>query len=290
MQVTVNPASSNIPPTANAGPDQNITLPTNSVILSGSGIDPDGNVVAYLWTKVTGPATGTITNPNTAATSITGLVQGVYLFELRVTDNNGAFGRDTMQVTVNPAANIPPTANAGPDQTIILPANSGILSGSGTDLDGSIVRYDWRQISGPSNNVLFSLNTAITYVNNLIAGTYEFELTVTDNRGATARDTVSVVLKDAIIPIQQVHFNDAKVYPNPVRDIATVEIKTENLNTKPTITITDEQGKNVIRRELTSGQLNLSEKIDMRNLGKGNYYVTVYFNTGEKKTIKVIKQ
>lgn len=57
---------------------------------------------------------GTITNPTTAATSVTGLTQGVYQFELRVTDNGGAFGRDTVQVTVNPAAsNIPPVANAG---------------------------------------------------------------------------------------------------------------------------------------------------------------------------------
>ena len=119
MQVIVNPASSNIPPTANAGSDQTITLPTNSLILSGSGTDPDGTVVAYLWTKISGPVAGTITNATTSATSVTGLVLGVYKFELRVTDNNGAFGRDTMQVTVNPAAgNTPPIANAGPDQTI----------------------------------------------------------------------------------------------------------------------------------------------------------------------------
>ena len=98
IQVTVNPAG-NIPPTANAGPDQTITLPTNTVTLSGSGTDADGNITAYLWTKISGPTAGTITNPNSATTTVTGLVQGVYSFELRVTDNNGAFGRDTMQVT-----------------------------------------------------------------------------------------------------------------------------------------------------------------------------------------------
>ena len=50
------------------------------------------------WTKISGPTAGTITNPNSATTTVTGMVQGVYSFELRVTDNNGAFGRDTMQV------------------------------------------------------------------------------------------------------------------------------------------------------------------------------------------------
>ena len=79
-------------------------------------------------------------------------MQGVYNFELRVTDNNGATGKDTMQVSVNAAAviNLPPVANAGVGQTITLPTNSVTLSGSGTDADGTIVGYVWTKISGPT--------------------------------------------------------------------------------------------------------------------------------------------
>ena len=288
MQVTVNPASSNIPPTANAGPDQSITLPTSSLILSGSGTDPDGIVVAYLWTKVSGPAAGTITNPGTAATSVTGLIQGTYRFELRVTDNNGAFGRDTVQITVNVAPNIPPTAIAGPDQTITLPVNSATLSGTGFDIDGSIVAYTWKQLSGPSSNVLFSLNTAITYANNLIVGTYEFELTVTDNLGGTGKDTVNIIVNDAATPLAI--FNDAKIYPNPVVDIATLKINRIRLTTNPIVIISDLQGRNTYRKELISGQQNFTDKMDLRNLVKGTYFVTIYFDNDTRKTIKVIKQ
>src|ERR1019366_3246245 len=36
-----------------------------------------------------------------AATSVTGMVQGVYQFQLKVTDNNGATDLDTLQITVN---------------------------------------------------------------------------------------------------------------------------------------------------------------------------------------------
>ena len=64
---------------------------------------PDGTIISYAWTKISGPASGTITNTTSATTSVTGLVQGVYNFELKVTDNNGATGKDTMQVTVNAA-------------------------------------------------------------------------------------------------------------------------------------------------------------------------------------------
>ncbi len=56
-----------------------------------------------------------------ATTTVNGLVQGNYQFELIVTDDKGAIGKDTVNVTVNPAPNIPPTANAGVDQTITLP-------------------------------------------------------------------------------------------------------------------------------------------------------------------------
>lgn len=144
-----------MPPIANAGPAQNFDLPTNSTILSGSGTDVDGIVVGYLWTKISGPA-ATITNPGTSATAVTGLVQGIYQFELTVTDNNGATGKDTVVITVN-AANIPPITNAGPDQSLMLPTNSSSLSGSGTDTDGTIVRYEWQQLSGPSNAMCCSL-------------------------------------------------------------------------------------------------------------------------------------
>ncbi|MFZ1371591.1 MAG: T9SS type A sorting domain-containing protein, partial [Ferruginibacter sp.] len=286
VQVTVNTAS-NIAPTANAGPDQNITLPANSVSLTGAGTDPDGNITAWLWTKVAGPAAGTITNTNTAATAVTGLVEGVYQFELRVTDNNNAVGRDTIRVTVYPVPNNPPTANAGPNLTITLPDNTATLTGTGTDTDGSIVAYNWRQVTGPSGNVLFSTNTAITFLTNLVEGTYEFELTVTDNRGATASDLVIVVVIGT--SGNQLQYNDINVYPNPVADIATLEIKASVLNSKQTVTITDMHGKIVFRKDLSYAQQNFNEKIDMRNLIKGTYIVTVYFENGEKKNMKIVK-
>ena len=92
-------------PVADAGLDQTITLPTNTVTLSGSGSDADGTISSYNWTKISGPSGYTIVNPGTAATDITGLVQGVYQFQLQVTDNNGATATDVMSITVNAAAN-----------------------------------------------------------------------------------------------------------------------------------------------------------------------------------------
>ena len=90
---------------------------------------------------------GTITNAANASTTVTSLVQGVYQFQLKVTDNTGAIGLDTMQVTVN----APPISNAGADQLITLPASTVVIKGSGTDADGTISSYNWTKISGPSS-------------------------------------------------------------------------------------------------------------------------------------------
>ncbi len=57
----------NQPPTANAGADKIIQLPTSTVSFTGTGTDPDGTISGYAWTKVSGPASGTITTPAAAA-------------------------------------------------------------------------------------------------------------------------------------------------------------------------------------------------------------------------------
>ena len=196
VQITVN-AAANQAPSANAGPDQSITLPTNTVTLNGSGTDPDGTIAGYQWTKLTGPATFTIATPTQAQTAINNLVQGVYSFELRVTDNQGATGRDTVQITVNAAANQAPSANAGPDQSITLPTNTVTLNGSGTDPDGTIAGYQWTKLTGPATFTIATPTQAQTAINNLVQGVYSFELRVTDNQGATGRDTVQITVNAA---------------------------------------------------------------------------------------------
>jgi hypothetical protein len=102
-------AASNQPPTVNAGPAQTITLPVNSVTLSGSATDADGTIVSYFWTKLFGGG-GTISNSHAASTTVTGLTAGSYVFNLRATDNAGAGASKTVTITVNAASTTPPPA------------------------------------------------------------------------------------------------------------------------------------------------------------------------------------
>lgn len=59
----------NKPPTAIAGPDQVITLPTDSISLDGSASnDPDGKISEWLWKKISDPASFNIVSAATENT------------------------------------------------------------------------------------------------------------------------------------------------------------------------------------------------------------------------------
>ena len=186
----------NIPPVSAAGSDQLINTPTSSVTLSGSGTDVDGSIASYAWTLVSGPNTPTIVSPTTGGTSVTGLVAGVYVFRLTVTDDGGLTDADDVTITVN----VPPSANAGSDQVIVLPTNSVSLTGSGTDTDGTIVGYAWSYVSGPGGYTITTPSSQNTTVTGLVQGVYVFRLTVTDNRNVTGTDDVQVTVNPEPVP------------------------------------------------------------------------------------------
>ena len=91
----------NKPPLANAGTDQVITLPTDSVSLDGTNSsDPDGTITEWVWRKISGSATFNIVMPSESKTVVRNLAMDTYQFELKVTDAGGLYDMDTVQVTV----------------------------------------------------------------------------------------------------------------------------------------------------------------------------------------------
>jgi hypothetical protein len=90
----------NMPPSADAGVDQSVSLGA-AVTLDGSGsTDSDGNISAYAWTQLTGVSV-TLTNADQASSSFTAPVtEGDMSFELLVTDDGGESDRDTVNISV----------------------------------------------------------------------------------------------------------------------------------------------------------------------------------------------
>lgn len=100
------PGKMNQPPVANAGRNQIIILPVDSVELMGSGMDADGFVVSYAWRKVSGPPPFNFVSHDANA-KVRNMVRGIYEFELKVTDNNMLFATDRNFVFVLDSLNDP---------------------------------------------------------------------------------------------------------------------------------------------------------------------------------------
>lgn len=183
-------------PVVNAGVDKTISLPTSSVTFNGTGTDPANQIYAYLWTQLSGPSNATRVGESSLNLTASNLIQGTYVFRLRVYSNTGLIGADDTMVTVSAAAGVP-VASAGADKAITLPTSSVVLNGSGTDTGGSITGYAWTQVSGPSTATRSGESSANLTASGLVQGSYVFRLTVTDNSGLTAADDVVVTVSAA---------------------------------------------------------------------------------------------
>lgn len=88
-----------------------------------------------------------------------------------------------------------PVAVAGPDQVIPVSWKyMPFLNGTKSTDNGWIKAFKWTKISGPSSYWFEASTKAQTKANGLVAGTYVFRLTVTDNQGNTAYDDVKVTM------------------------------------------------------------------------------------------------
>ncbi|WNC69012.1 c-type cytochrome [Thalassotalea nanhaiensis] len=190
--------------TANAGVDQQVTSQV-IVTLPGSGTTDTGTISTYAWTQISGDSV-TLLNSDFATASFTSPsnpTDNVLTFELTVTDTEGNFATDTVDITVQVdggGGTVPPTAEAGSDKTAMY-GDVVNLFGLGTDSDGSIVSYQWLQVSGATVTLINpTFPTTKFTVPDIEPGDLVFELTVTDNDGLTATDTVTVTIEGEVVP------------------------------------------------------------------------------------------
>ncbi len=198
--ITVNPA--NAPPVVSAGANQTVTLPASTATLTGSAAGVNGATISTTtWTQTGGPNTATITASGSLSTGVTGLIAGIYTFNLSATDNNSLTNSASVTVIVNNVVNTPPTVSAGSNQTITLPVNTATLTGTAAGTGGATISLvSWTETSGPNTAGFTAASSLSTGVNGLISGVYIFQLSVTDNNGLSNVSTVTVTVKLANTP------------------------------------------------------------------------------------------
>jgi MYXO-CTERM domain-containing protein len=183
--------ANNLPPVANAGPDQHVAPGTLVTLNASASGDPDGTITAYSWSFGDGsPANNGPVVTHTYSES------GTFIATLTVTDDRGAIVQDTAIVTVGTPSNRVPMADAGANRIAHLNTPASFDARGSFDTDGTLVAFAWDFGDGQSGT---GVQVQHTYAD---LGTYLVRLTVTDDRGATSEDFLLVTVGPATVPNQ----------------------------------------------------------------------------------------
>ena len=199
VQVTVRKAEvQNQSPQVNAGADIKVVLPISTVTLSGTASDPDGNIVSYEWTKVSGPAVK-INDAGKPSAYITEFVEGTYTFRLTVIDDNGGVATDNVIVGIQPPPSTVPFDNlayAGEDQTVKFPLDEVLLEGVARDSSVPGLTFEWKQLAGPRANIKGEKKAHAVVTDISSPGVLIFQLAVTDPDRGVDVDEVRIYVTE----------------------------------------------------------------------------------------------
>jgi len=176
----------NIPPVADAGTDQIIDEYTQIWLSANATHDStefDDLSLEYSW-KITYPK-GTVIPSSQVSWKHLFVDSGVYKVELAVEDNDGATGKDWINVTVQ---NVPPTADAGLDRTVGKGEDFFLSANGSTDTpnDMDSLQYEWYKDTE-------LIGTEAVARQNIIAkGSYTYKVVVTDNDGVSDEMVVRI--------------------------------------------------------------------------------------------------
>ena len=201
----INITGENLPPVADAGPDQTVKEGATVTLNGTNSSDPGGgaDTLSFLWTQTGGPDV-TLSDPASAATTFTapdvGAQGAVLAFELTVTDSGSLRSTDACLVNIT-GGNLPPVADAGPDQTVNEGTTVTLNGATSSDPDGTAdsLTFLWKQTGGPAVTLSNSAAVSPTFVTPpvpAVGATLVFELTVRNKTELQVSDTVTIDIRD----------------------------------------------------------------------------------------------
>jgi hypothetical protein len=168
----------------------------SSVQLSGaSSTDSNRDALSYKWSLLSKPlrASGALADSAAQLSDVSLVnpvfvadVAGVYVLSLAV--NDGQVSSDPVTVAVTASAlNLPPVANAGPEQVVVVGAVVTLDGSASSDVNMDTLTYQWSLTTRPnaSTAVLTNPTTVAPTFTPDLAGFYVATLTVNDGKGGT---------------------------------------------------------------------------------------------------------
>lgn len=168
-----------------------VTLNANE---SRNPTGPDSQL-SYSWTVLSAPEGANASTPAAKRGNVLLETPGEYTYQVEVS-NGVTTSEATTTVQVVSKPNAPPTADAGTDRTVVEGRTVRLQATNSTDPDGQSLSYEWAQVSGPNVSVsdAGSASPTLTVPDVSERRTLIFALTVTDEDGASAMDTVAIVV------------------------------------------------------------------------------------------------
>ncbi|GAB2943257.1 hypothetical protein GCM10027048_04840 [Hymenobacter coalescens] len=179
VRVTVNPAA-------------NALVGTTQTVCSGQSTQIGAAALAgytYQWSPATGLSSATAAQPTVTLTNNTAAPQ-TFTYVLTVRNAQGCPDRDSVRVTVNPAAD----ARAGADQTA--------CSGTATQIGAAALTgytYQWSPATGLSSATAAQPTVTLTNSSTTAPLTQQYIVTVLNSFGCQDRDTVVVTINPAVV-------------------------------------------------------------------------------------------
>jgi hypothetical protein len=190
-------STQNSAPKANAGANKKVSV-GSTVTLDGSGsFDRDGDSLTFSWllSELPDGSQATLSDSSAVKPTFDVDLPGEYIAELIV--NDGSLDSDPDTVTIG-TGNIPPEADAGTDQ-LVLVGDTVTLDGSGsTDADGDPLTFFWAFTFVPKGSEA-TLSDPASVIPNFtvdIFGTYIAQLIVNDGKLDSNPDTVTITMVD----------------------------------------------------------------------------------------------
>ena len=180
-------------PQANAGPDQTVFVTATVQLDGAASTDADGDQLTFHWSFLSRPngSNAVLTDASAVRPMFVADLGGRYTIQLIVNDGFADSQPDTVLIDTQ---NSPPTANAGPDQTVFV-GTTVPLDGSGSsDVDHDLLTFRWSFLSRPSGSNATLMNATApnpTFIVDL-PGSYVVQLVVNDGTVDSRPDTVTI--------------------------------------------------------------------------------------------------
>ncbi|VGO15085.1 hypothetical protein PDESU_03665 [Pontiella desulfatans] len=213
--------------------------PSDSVNLSSSATDPEGDAISYQWSVARAPAGAPVNlaSPNASFCPVSGLtVPGEYAFTLSVSDGAGTVRREarTTVFASDPPPEIMTIHNRIP-VVVTLPQAGTQMRGYAWDLGGTALTYQWTVVSQPPGAAAIfaastNMNSDVTGMT--VAGEYVFRLEASDGISTDAEEFMVTVHPENAAPIISSATADTNVLTLP-EDSVTLSAVTADANSDP---------------------------------------------------------